>query len=164
MPNKPAAKMSDKATQGLVDVAELSRLSAWLESTGLEEMEVETLEYRIRLKKPAMGVLCPPAPAPQPLNVTVNPPASQAAVAPVTDDMSHAFKSPMVGTFYRASSPDAAPFVKEGDTVAVGQVLGIVEAMKTMNPIESDRAGTVRKVMVTNAQPVEFGQPLFVIA
>ena len=72
-------------------------------------------------------------------------------------------KSPLVGTFYSAQSPDAEPFVKGGDTVSKGQVLGIVEAMKLMNEIESDYAGTVKQVLVSNEEVVEFGQPLFVI-
>ena len=72
-------------------------------------------------------------------------------------------KSPLVGTFYSAQSPDAEPFVKVGDTVSKGQVLGIVEAMKLMNEIESDYAGTVKQVLVSNEEVVEFGQPLFVI-
>ena len=70
-------------------------------------------------------------------------------------------KSPLVGTFYSASSPDSAPFVKVGDTVKKGQVLGIVEAMKLMNEIESECAGTVAEVLVENGEPVEYGQPLF---
>ena len=72
-------------------------------------------------------------------------------------------KSPLVGTFYEASSPDADPFVKVGDTVRVGQVLGIVEAMKLMNEIESEFEGTVKEILVKNEQMVEYGQPLFVI-
>lgn len=72
-------------------------------------------------------------------------------------------KSPLVGTFYSAQSPDAEPFVKVGDTVSKGQVLGIVEAMKLMNEIESDYTGTVKQVLVSNEEVVEFGQPLFVI-
>jgi acetyl-CoA carboxylase biotin carboxyl carrier protein len=73
-------------------------------------------------------------------------------------------ESPMVGNFYRASSPDADPFVQEGDRVEVGQTLCILEAMKLFNEFKSDHAGTVRKVLVDDAQPVEFGQPLFELA
>jgi acetyl-CoA carboxylase biotin carboxyl carrier protein len=162
MPNKPS-KPTPAVEHASVDIKELSKLATWLESTGLEEMEVETLEYRVRLKKPSMAMACPPAPMPQPVNLTVNPAPAAATAAPA-DDHANAFKSPMVGTFYQAAKPDAPAFVKEGDKVTAGQVLGIIEAMKTMNQIESDRAGTVTKVLVKNAQPVEFGQPLFIIA
>ena len=154
------AKSNDEATpiSPELNLSDLSNLATWLEGTGLEEVEVETIEYRIRLKKPSFGVaLAPAAPVGAPAPMT-------AAPAPAVVDDSATFKSPMVGTFYRSSSPDAAPFVKEGDSIAVGQVLGIIEAMKTMNQITADRAGTLTRVIVGNAQPVEYGQPLFIIA
>ena len=139
-----------------IDMKQLSDLAKWLEGTGLAEVEVETHGTRIRLRKPSQGghgmSYVAPAPAAE------VPTAAEAAA-----NTAGSFKSPMVGTFYAAPAPDAQPFVKEGDKVKAGQVLGIIEAMKTMNQIESDRAGTVSKVLVSNAQAVEFGQPLFII-
>jgi acetyl-CoA carboxylase biotin carboxyl carrier protein len=85
------------------------------------------------------------------------------APAPAPEEQGHAVKSPMVGTFYRSASPGAAPFVEIGDTVAAGDTLCIVEAMKLMNEIEADVGGTVKAILVENGQPVEFGQPLFLI-
>ena len=94
-------------------------------------------------------------------------PAAAAAPAeappPAPEEQGHAVKSPMVGTFYRSASPGAAPFVEIGDTVAAGDTLCIVEAMKLMNEIEADVGGTVKAILVENGQPVEFGQPLFLI-
>jgi acetyl-CoA carboxylase biotin carboxyl carrier protein len=86
-----------------------------------------------------------------------------AAPAPSAAEAFDRIVSPMVGTFYRASSPEADPFVSEGSTVEVGQVLCIIEAMKLMNEIEAERGGVIRRVLVEDAQPVEFGQPLFLI-
>ena len=106
-----------------------------------------------------------PAPQPSPVNETAPaaaapaPPAAEAA--PASD--SHLVRSPIVGTFYASPSPDAEPFVRVGDRVKKGQVLCIVEAMKLMNEIESDADGTVQQILVKNAQPVEYGEPLFAI-
>lgn len=144
-----------------IDLKQLDQLAKWLETTGLEEVEIETHGTRLRLRKPGAAVASYAA-AP----VAAAPAASAASAAPspaAAPDTASQFKSPMVGTFYRASSPDAPAMVKEGDTVTVGQPLGIIEAMKTMNQIESDRAGTVVKVLISNAQAVEYGQPLFII-
>ena len=90
--------------------------------------------------------------------------APAAAPPPLVEPEGHQVRSPMVGTFYRAASPGAKPFVEVGDTVQVGDTLCIIEAMKLMNEIESDKAGVVKQVLVENGQPVEFGQPLVVIA
>ena len=92
------------------------------------------------------------------------PVAAVAAVAPVAVDEGHAVKSPMVGTFYRSPSPDAKSFVEVGDTVAVGDTLCIIEAMKLLNEIESDKAGVVKKILLENGVAVEYGEPLFIIA
>jgi acetyl-CoA carboxylase biotin carboxyl carrier protein len=89
--------------------------------------------------------------------------AQEAPAAPVEEEKLHIVKSPIVGTFYESSSPGAPSFIKIGDTVENGQVLCIVEAMKLMNEIESDAAGEVVKRLVTNGQPVEYGQPLFAL-
>ena len=97
--------------------------------------------------------------------VAASVPAAAPAAAETEEEIpaGNIVKSPLVGTFYNAPSPDAEPFVKEGDTVKKGQVLGIVEAMKLMNEIESEFDGTVEKILVSNEQVVEYGQPLFVI-
>lgn len=102
--------------------------------------------------------------APQEM-VAASVPAAAPAAAETEEEIpaGNIVKSPLVGTFYNAPSPDAEPFVKEGDTVKKGQVLGIVEAMKLMNEIESEFHGTVEKILVSNEQVVEYGQPLFVI-
>lgn len=153
----PTSKKPSIATDTF-NLADLNQLAEWLSKSALEEVEIEHAGTRIRLRKPgsAVAVAAPVAAAAATLPV-------QGAVQTATTEAANTFKSPMVGTFYRASSPEASPFVKEGDTVSTGQTLCIIEAMKTMNQIEADRAGTVRKVLVNNAHPVEFGQPLFVI-
>jgi acetyl-CoA carboxylase biotin carboxyl carrier protein len=91
------------------------------------------------------------------------PAAADAADAPVVEE-GHAVNSPMVGTFYRSASPDSKPFVEVGDTVAVGDTLCIIEAMKLLNEIESDKAGVVKKILLDNGLAVEYGEPLFIIA
>lgn len=150
-PKKPAATS--------FDIKQLDQLAKWLETTGLEEVEIESHGTRLRLRKPGSAVA-------QHV-VAAAPAVAAAAPAPhkpePATDAAATFKSPMVGTFYRANSPESPAFVKEGDTVTVGQTLGIIEAMKTMNQIEADRAGTVTKILVANAQAVEYGQPLFII-
>ena len=124
----------------------------------LAELEVEEGGLRVRVVRvraaapPAPGALAPAASA-----------ATQAAGAPVTPSHLATQEAPMVGTFYRASGPDAAPFVTEGDVVKEGQVLCIIEAMKLMNEIEAKVAGRVERILVENGQPVEYGQPLFLI-
>ncbi len=136
---------------GFIEV--LSQFEAWLMKSGLEELEITHEGRHIRLKKPGVGgVMMAAAPAP-----------AGAAVVPQAAEVGEAFKAPLVGTFYAANSPDAAPYVQVGTEVKVGQVLGIIEAMKTMNQITADRAGKVLKVLIQNGQPVEFGQPLFII-
>ena len=146
--------MSDTPKAAKLDLKALQQMADWLDASTMEEAEIETGGVRLRLKKPGSGMMMTAAPV-------ASPSAPTAAVPDVT---ANAFLSPMVGTFYRAVGPDAAPFVSEGDTVKTGQTLCIIEAMKTMNPIAADKDGVVRKVLATNAQAVEFGQPLFVIA
>jgi acetyl-CoA carboxylase biotin carboxyl carrier protein len=128
----------------------LDRIAAYLAKSGLEEIEISQGDNSVRLKRPGA------APA------AVAPAAMPQAVEPQQEARQNIFAAPMIGTFYRAAGPDAQPFVKEGDTVKAGQVLCIIEAMKTMNQIESDRAGKILKIPAVNATPVEFGQPLFI--
>jgi acetyl-CoA carboxylase biotin carboxyl carrier protein len=125
----------------------------------LAELEIESMGLRIRVVRGHAPVtMAAPAPAAPALS-------QSEAVAPVADAVPGAItvEAPMVGTFYRATNPEATPFVSEGDTVKEGQTLCIIEAMKLMNEIESKVAGRVVKILVENAQPVEFGQPLFLV-
>ena len=140
---------------------EIRRLAELLREYGLTEIEVEHEGVRVRLRRdhapsassPGMAAAAPAVGAAS--TVAAEPAASQAHLLTI--------EAPMVGTFYRAPSPDAQPFVREGDRVKKGQVVCIVEAMKLMNEIESKVAGRVMKVLVENAQPVEYGQPLFLL-
>jgi len=151
-----------------IDTALVRELAELLSETGLTEIEVEDDDRKIRVARGAAPVTAsypaapaaPAAPAPAPSAL-----APQAdAHADAAPDHSDAVTSPMVGTAYLAPEPGAANFVKPGDKVAEGDTLLIVEAMKVMNPIPADRSGTVKAVLVDNAQPVEFGQPLVVIS
>jgi acetyl-CoA carboxylase biotin carboxyl carrier protein len=154
-----------------MNLEELEALIDLFERKSIAELEYEEEGKRIVLKKTASH----PAPAPQmahvpapyapvahPVGVEVEgAPAAKKAV--LTDDNLVTVESPMVGTFYRAPAPGAKPYVVEGDFVGKGQMLCIVEAMKLMNEIESDFEGRIVSIMVENAQPVEFGEPLFLI-
>ncbi len=144
---------------------EIRELIEFLVEQDIAEFELERGDFKIRVKRPQAVVAAYSA---APVAIPVAAPAAAHAPAlavaePVldTDAGLDAIKSPIVGTFYEAASPGAPAFVKEGDTVVVGQVLCIVEAMKLMNEIESEAAGQIVKVLVANGQPVEYGQPLF---
>lgn len=143
-----------------VDTALVRELADMLGETGLTEIEVEDGERKIRV---ARGAVAAPMAAPVPAAAVPAAPAAAPIVA-AGPDHSDALKSPMVGTVYLAADPSTPNFIKPGDKIAVGDTLLIVEAMKVMNPIVSDRAGTVVEVLVDNAQPVEFDQPLVLIA
>ena len=148
-----------------VDTALVRELAEMLGDTGLTEIEVEDGERKIRVSRGggvAMAAAPAPVAAPAPAAPTAAAPVPESATAPEADTAG-AIKSPMVGTVYLASEPGAANFVKVGDSVTEGQTLLIVEAMKVMNPITADKAGTVKAILVENAQPVEFDQPLVVI-
>ncbi len=141
----------------------------------LHGLELERSGFKLSISGESVAAAAPPPPrpaeaAPASAALSAGAPAAApaaAAPAPVAESAvpadSHVIKSPIVGTFYAAPSPDAEPFVRVGDRVRVGQVLCIVEAMKLMNEIESDAAGTVLQVYPKNAQPVEYGEPLFAI-
>jgi len=134
------------------------RLGALLTELGLSEIDVTVGELRVRLQRG--GVTQAPAAA-APVVASVERPAG--VTAEIESGSGVTIEAPMVGTFYRASSPTADPYVSEGDLVKEGQILCIIEAMKLMNEIESKVAGRVVNVFVENAHPVEFGQPLFLI-
>jgi acetyl-CoA carboxylase, biotin carboxyl carrier protein len=149
-----------------MDLRKLKTLIDLVETSGIAELEIQEGEERVRITRaPLQGqqtVMFQPAPA------AAIAPAAPLPAAPVAEivapvDEGHAVKSPMVGTFYRSASPGAAPFVDIGDTVAQGDTLCIVEAMKLMNEIEADASGVIKAVLAENGQAVEFGQPLFVI-
>jgi acetyl-CoA carboxylase biotin carboxyl carrier protein len=151
---------------------ELKELVEFLIEKDISEFELERGDVKVRIKR-ALGHSEPvhypvhlPAVtnlAPAPVVAPASPAAPAAASAPVVQELLHEVKSPIVGTYYEAPGPGAPPFVKVGDTVEAGQVLCIIEAMKLMNEIESDMAGEIVKKLVTNGQPVEYGQPLFSI-
>jgi len=152
---------------------ELKELIEFLIEKDIAEFELERGDVKVRIRRggadnaaaPEMRyVAMPPAPAPAAPPAHAAAPAPPAAAAePAEEAGLHTIRSPIVGTFYEAPSPGAPPFVKAGDTVGVGQVLCIIEAMKLMNEIESDYAGEIVRKYVTNAQPVEYGQALFAI-
>ena len=154
--------MSDHDKNGdvmKVDTKLVRELAEMLGETGLSEIEVEDGDRKIRVSRvmSAAPVTAYAAPAP----MAAAPAAVEAA--PAGDDLTNAVRSPMVGTVYLAPEPGADSFISEGKTVKAGDTLLIVEAMKVMNPITAPRAGTVRKVLVENSQPVEYDQPLVIV-
>ncbi len=149
-----------------VDTALVRELAEMLGETGLTEIEVEDGERKIRVSRSGGIAAAPAAMMAAPAAATSAPataPQAPAAAESAGEDMSAALKSPMVGTVYLAAEPGSANFVKVGDSVSEGDTLVIVEAMKVMNPIQADKAGTVKAIHVENAQPIEFGQPLVTI-
>ena len=153
-----------------MDIRKVKKLIELLEESGIAELEIHEGEESVRISRysqtqaPAAPMAPIPAQYAAPTPSAAAPAAAEAASAESKEEISgHAIKSPMVGTFYRASSPGAKAFVEVGQHVAVGDTLCIVEAMKLLNQIESDKAGVVKAILVENAQPVEYGEPLFII-
>ena len=149
-----------------VDTSLVRELAEMLGDTGLTEIEVEDGDRKIRVSRGGgVPLAAPHAPMAMPAPAAPAAPAEQAPAgeAPAAADTAGAIKSPMVGTVYLAPEPGASDFVSIGDSVKEGQTLLIVEAMKVMNPITAEKAGTVKSILVENAQPVEFDQPLIVI-
>jgi acetyl-CoA carboxylase biotin carboxyl carrier protein len=158
-----------------VDLAEVERLLAFMQKHGLEEFEYERKGVHIRLKRASMHPAGGVRPVVASEMLSAHPPSAHVSIpgesaagrrehgagAPALAEDLHLIKSPIVGTFYVAPSPNAKPFVAVGDRVEPGQVLCIIEAMKLMNEIESDVAGEVARIFVENAQPVEYGETLF---
>jgi acetyl-CoA carboxylase biotin carboxyl carrier protein len=146
---------------GAIDTATVRELAELLAETGLTEIEIETDDLTIRLSRAAsVAPAAATAPAPPPAAPSAAP-AETAPRAPA--DHAGAVKSPMVGTVYLAAEPGAAPFVAVGQVVKAGETLVVIEAMKVMNAIAAPSAGTVKAILVENAQPVEYDQPLVVI-
>ncbi|MFZ9709588.1 MAG: acetyl-CoA carboxylase biotin carboxyl carrier protein [Phycisphaerales bacterium] len=151
-----------------MDIRKVKKLIELLEESGIAEIEIKEGEEAVRISRLPSGTaaampLYAPATAPLPLAPAAAPAAPAASPAPVQVSSDHTIQAPMVGTYYSAPAPGAKAFVQIGDEVKVGQVLCIIEAMKMMNQIESDRAGKITAVLVQNGDPVEFGQPLFAI-
>ncbi len=152
-----------------MDIRSIRKLIEIVEQSDIAEIEIKEGEHNIRITRskepvyisaPAMHAQAAPVAAAPVATTTAEAPAP--SVTPI-ETKGHTITSPMVGTFYAAPAPDAGDFVKVGDQVSVGDTLCIIEAMKIMNPIESDQAGTITKILGVNGDSVEFGQPLFVI-
>lgn len=153
-----------------MDIRKVKKLIELLEESNIDEIEIKEGEESVRISRnsaqPMMAAYAhapapPPAPAPAPAAPAPAAAAPAAPSAPATSGK--VINSPMVGTFYRSPSPTSPSFVEVGQTVKVGDVLCIIEAMKMMNQIEADKAGTIEAILVDNGEPVEFEQPLFSI-
>ena len=145
-----------------MDLRKLKKLIDLVQESGIAELEVTEGEERVKIVRSgtAGSVQIAPTPIPAPVAPVAPPPAA----APASPEVEgHIVKSPMVGTFYRSSSPGAKPFVEVGDTVKSGDTICIIEAMKLLNEIECDKDGIVKAILVENGQPVEYGEPLVVI-
>jgi acetyl-CoA carboxylase biotin carboxyl carrier protein len=163
-----------------MDLRKIKALIDLLEKSNLTEIEIKEGEESVRLSRASRAAPMPTYVQAVPAEAAPAPvahPAPAAGKAPAAEHASeshgkpgkdipdgHTLRSPMVGTFYASPSPDAAAFVKVGQTVKVGDTLGIIEAMKMFNPIESDVSGTVRAILVHSGQPIEFDEPMFVIS
>ena len=152
-----------------MDLRKLKKLIDLVQESGIAELEITEGEEKVKIVKGG-GISVVPAAssAPLPQMAAVEAPRAAAPAAapaaePPAGQEGHVVKAPMVGTFYRTPSPDAKAFVEVGQTVKEGQTICIIEAMKLMNEIETDAAGVVKAILVENGQPVEYGQPLFIL-
>ncbi len=161
-----------------MDLRKLKTLIDLVSESQVQELEITEAEGKVRIVKGPAGMMYTAAPGialmqQQPMqhmmqaapmqSAPMTAPSLSEAAADVVTLAGHTVKSPMVGSFYRSSSPEAKAFVEIGDTVAVGETICIIEAMKILNEIEADKAGVIKKIMVDNGAAVEYGQPLFVI-
>ncbi len=151
-----------------MDLRKLKKLIDLVQESGIAELEITEGEEKVRINRvgntaqPAMMTM--PAPvAPMPAAAPAAAAAPTAAPAAAAEPEGHVVKSPMVGTFYRSPSPGAKAFVEVGQSVSAGETLCIIEAMKLLNEIEADASGIVKAILVENGQPVEYGQPLFIL-
>jgi acetyl-CoA carboxylase biotin carboxyl carrier protein len=149
-----------------MDIRKVKKLIELLEESDIAEIEIHEGEESVRISRAStiatpMAPMMAAAPAAPAAPAPANPPAAEKTAA--EEISGHSVKSPMVGTFYRAPSPGSKVFVEEGQKVSKGDTLCIIEAMKILNQIESDKSGTVKKILAENGQPVEYNQPLFVI-
>ena len=145
-----------------MDIRKIKKLIELVEESGITELEITEGEESVRISRAMVAQAAPAVayaqPAPQGLA-----PQAAAAAAPASELSGHILRSPMVGAFYRSASPDTGPFIEIGQQVKVGDALCIVEAMKMMNQIQSDKAGVIKQILVENGDTVEFDQPLFII-
>jgi len=148
-----------------MDLRKLKTLIELVEGSGIAELEISEGEERVRITRTVAAAQQIYAAAPQPAAAPVAPPPAAVAAEPAKPAApeGHVVKSPMVGTFYRSASPGSKPFVDVGQNVNSGDTLCIIEAMKLLNEIDADQTGVIKAILVENGQPVEFGQPLFVI-
>ncbi len=158
-----------------MDIRKVKKLIELLEESNIDEIEIKEGEESVRISRnsaqaivaaapaPVYAPAAAPAPAPAPAAAAPAAPAAEAPAESAPATSGHVVKSPMVGTFYRAPAPTSPAFAEVGQTVKVGDVICIVEAMKMMNQIEADKAGTIEAILVENGEPVEFDQPLFSI-
>jgi acetyl-CoA carboxylase biotin carboxyl carrier protein len=147
-----------------MDLRKLKKLIDLVQESGIAELEITEGEEKVKIVKGGV-VTTTPAQAASPAEVRpAAQPATAAPAEPPPGQEGHVVKAPMVGTFYRSPSPDAKPFVEVGQAVKEGDTICIIEAMKLMNEIEADASGTVKAILVENGQPVEYGQPLFILA
>jgi acetyl-CoA carboxylase biotin carboxyl carrier protein len=150
-----------------MDLRKLKKLIDLVEESGISELELTEGEEKVRISRNMQqGQSVMHYAQPQMIQQAAAPAAAATAPAEAAEPAAiegHVVKSPMVGTFYRSSSPDAKPFVDIGSSVALGETLCIIEAMKLLNEIESDHAGVIKAILVENGQPVEYGEPLFII-
>ena len=147
-----------------MDIRKVKKLIELLEESGVSELEIHEGEESVRISRHPTGG-APMYMAPHP-GMAMPAPAAAAAAAPAAEPnipSGHVVTSPMVGTFYRSSAPGNKSFVEVGQRVDIGETLCIIEAMKMFNQIEADKAGSIKAILVENGQPVEYGQPLFVI-
>ncbi len=151
-----------------MDIRKVKKLIELLDESGVAEIEIKEGEESVRISRQSQfsqPMMAPPAAYTPPAAPAAAPTPAAAPVAEAAAETieGHAIKSPMVGTFYRAASPGATPFVEVGQTVNAGDTLCIIEAMKLLNQIEADKSGKVKAILVENGQPVEYDQPLFII-
>ncbi|MEY4209867.1 MAG: hypothetical protein RLZ92_245 [Pseudomonadota bacterium] len=148
-----------------MDIRKIKKLIDLIEESDIAEIEISEGEESVRISRYSANVAVQHA-APVAIAASSAPvaPAASVTVAAAEEKIiGHAVKSPMVGTFYRSASPGSTPFVEVGQSVTVGQTLCIIEAMKILNQIEADKSGKIKQILVENGQPVEYGQPLFII-
>ncbi len=148
-----------------MDLRKLKKLIDLVEASGIAELEITEGEEKVRIAKSIAGAPMMMAPPPQIYHAAAPAAAAPAAAAPAEEAVpeGHIVRSPMVGTFYRAPAPGAKVFSEVGQTVSAGDTLCIIEAMKLLNEIEADQGGVIKAILVENGQPVEYGEPLFVI-
>jgi acetyl-CoA carboxylase biotin carboxyl carrier protein len=151
-----------------MDLRKLKKLIDLVEESGIAELEITEGEEKVRISRAGISAHAATMTSPhgqQPVQMVTAGPVPVAAPIPeaIPEPEGHIVKSPMVGTFYRASAPGSKPFVEIGQSVSGGETLCIIEAMKLLNEIEADQGGTIKSILVENGQPVEYGQPLFLI-